>query len=46
MPHRVGEATGNPLKIGENPVAALLMQAIEGTTEKLAIIHRKTWNGG
>jgi hypothetical protein len=45
MPHRVGEAARDPLEIGENPVAPLVMQAAEGGTEELAVIHRKTWNG-
>src|SRR5438309_9424610 len=42
VPHRVREATGDALEIGENPVAPLVMQAVEGGTEELAIIHRKT----
>ena len=32
----------DPLEIGENPVAPLVMQAVEGGTEELAVIHRKT----
>src|SRR5665811_2264084 len=43
MPHRVREPAGDALEIGENPVAPLVMQAVEGGTEKLAVIHRKTW---
>jgi hypothetical protein len=32
-------------KIGENPVTPLVMQAVEGGAEELAVIHRKTRNG-
>ena len=35
----------DPLEIGENPVAPLVMQAAEGGTEEFAVIHRKTRNG-
>ena len=35
------EPAGNALEVGENPVAPLLMQAVKGTTEELAVIHRK-----
>ncbi len=45
MPHRVREPAGDALEVGENPVAPLVMQAVEGGTEELAVIHRKTWNG-
>jgi hypothetical protein len=41
MPHRVREPACDPLEIGENPVAPLIMQAAEGGTEELAVIHRK-----
>jgi hypothetical protein len=41
MPHRVREPAGDALEIGENPVAPLIMQAAEGGTEELAVIHRK-----
>src|SRR5450759_2013865 len=43
MPRGVREPARNPLEIGENPVAPLVMQAVEGGTEELAVIHRKTW---
>jgi hypothetical protein len=41
MPHRVRKAAGDALKIGENPVAPLIMQAVESGSEELAVIHRK-----
>jgi hypothetical protein len=41
MPHRVREPAGDTLEVGENPVTPLLMQAIEGGTEELTVIHRK-----
>jgi hypothetical protein len=40
------EAARNSLEVGENPVAPFVMQAAEGGTEKLAVIHRKTCKGG
>src|SRR6202035_5791423 len=45
MPGRVGKPAGDPLEVRENPVAPLVMQAVEGGAEELAVIHRKTWNG-
>ena len=45
VPDRMREPARNPLEIGENPVTPLVMQAIEGGTEELAVIHRKTWKG-
>jgi hypothetical protein len=45
MPYRMGKAARDPFEIGENPIAPLIMQAVEGGTEELAVIHRKTWNG-
>src|ERR1700716_3758691 len=41
MPHRMRETACDPLEIGENPVAPLVMQAVEGGTEELAVIQRK-----
>src|SRR6202000_967783 len=41
MPHRMREPAGDPLEIGENPVAPFIMQTAEGGTEKLTVIHRK-----
>jgi hypothetical protein len=41
----VREATRDPFKVGENAVAPLVMQAIEGGAEEFAVIHHKTWNG-
>jgi hypothetical protein len=38
----MGEPAGDPLEVGENPVAPLIMQAAEGTTKELAVIHCKT----
>ena len=46
VPHRVREPARDPLEIGENPVAPLVMQAVEGGTEELAVIHRKTCGSG
>ena len=39
VPHRMRKPAGDPLEVGENPVAAFIMQAIEGGTEELAVIH-------
>jgi hypothetical protein len=36
----------DPLEIGENPVAPLGVQLIEGVLEELAVIHRQTWDAG
>ena len=44
MPHRVGETAGDAFQIGENPIPSLIMEAGEGGTKKLAVIHRGTWN--
>ena len=41
MPHRVREPARDPLEVGENPVAPLIMQAVEGGREEGAVIHRK-----
>jgi len=41
MPHRVREPARDPLEVGENPVAPLIMQAVEGGREEPAVIHRK-----
>src|SRR6202521_538237 len=41
MPHRMRAPARDPFEIGENPVAPLVMQAVEGGTEELAVIHRK-----
>ncbi len=45
MPHRVRKPARNPLEVGKNPVAPLIMEAVEGGREELAVIHGKTWNG-
>src|SRR4029450_6919247 len=45
MPHRMREPAGDPLEVGENPVAPLIMQAVEGGREEAAVIHRKNLNG-
>jgi hypothetical protein len=42
MPHRMRKAARDPLKIGEDPVAPLVVQAVEGGTEIFAVIHRET----
>src|SRR5258705_4563251 len=44
MPHRMGESAGDPLEVGEYPIAPLIVQAAEGGSEERAVIHRKTWN--
>src|ERR1700741_3946250 len=46
VPHRMREAASDPFQIGKNPVAPLVMHAVEGGLEKLAVIHRKTWKAG
>ncbi len=45
MPHGVRKPARDPLKVGENPVAPLVMQAVESGRKELAVIHRKTLNG-
>jgi hypothetical protein len=35
------ESAGDPLEVGENPVAPLIMQAVEGGREEPVVIHRK-----
>src|ERR1700739_2216521 len=42
MPYGVRKTPGDAFKIGENPVAPLVMQAVEGATEEFTVIHRKT----
>ena len=42
MPDGVRKPAGDPLEIGENAIAPLVMQAIEGGTEELAVIHHET----
>jgi hypothetical protein len=44
MPNSVRETAGDALQIGEYAVAPLVVQAVKGRTEELALIHRKTWN--
>jgi hypothetical protein len=44
MPNRVWETASDALQIGKHPVASLVVQAVKGGAEELAIIHRKTWN--
>jgi hypothetical protein len=36
------KAARDPLEIGEDPVAPLVVQAVEGGTEIFAVIHRET----
>ena len=45
VPERMREPAGDPFEVGENAVAPLVMQAVEGGTEEFAVIHRKTWSG-
>ena len=42
MPGSVREPARDPLEIGKDPIAPLVMQAIEGGTEELAVIHHET----
>jgi len=35
------ESAGDPLEVGENPVAPLIMQAVEGGRKEPVVIHRK-----
>ena len=42
VPDRMREAARDPLEVGENPVAPLVMQAAEGGGEEFAVIHHKT----
>src|SRR5882672_3009506 len=44
VPDRMRETARDPLEIGENAVAPLIMQAAEGGAEEFAVIHHKTWN--
>jgi hypothetical protein len=44
MPHRMRETAGDAFQIGKDPIPPLVMKAIKGGTEKLAVIHRGTWN--
>jgi hypothetical protein len=37
------KAARDPFKIGEYPIAPLVVQAVEGGTEIFAVIHRETW---
>src|SRR3989442_16007024 len=46
VPDRMRKASCDPLEIGENAVAPLVMQAAEGGAEEFAVIHHKTWNEG
>ena len=41
MPGRVREPAGDPFQVGEDAVAPLVMQAAEGGSEVLAVIHRE-----
>ena len=45
MPDGVGKPARDAFQIGKNPVAPLVMQAAEGDTEVLAVIHRKPGTG-
>jgi hypothetical protein len=35
------ESAGDSLEVGEDPVALLIMQAVEGGREEPVVIHRK-----
>src|SRR5258708_602797 len=41
MPHRMWKPPRDTLKIGKTPVTPLIMEAVEGGTEELAVIHRE-----
>ncbi len=41
VPDRMRETACDPFKVGKNAVAPLVMQAVEGGTEKFAVIHHK-----
>jgi hypothetical protein len=45
VPERVREAAGNAFEVCEYPVAPFIVKAAEGGTEKLTVVHRKTWSG-
>src|SRR6202000_1703511 len=45
VPHRMREAACDPLEIGKHAIAAFVMEAVEGGTEELAVIHRQTCSG-
>jgi hypothetical protein len=36
------EAAREPFEVGENPIAALVVEAVEGGREKFAVIHHET----
>ncbi len=42
VPHGMGKPAGEPLQIGEDAIAPLVMQTVEGGTEELIVIHRKS----
>jgi hypothetical protein len=37
----MGKAAGDAFQISKNPIPSLIMEAAEGGTEKLAVIHRE-----
>jgi hypothetical protein len=40
----MGKSSRDPFEVGEDAVAPLVMQEVEGGLEKFAVIHHKTWN--
>jgi hypothetical protein len=42
----MGKAASHTFQIGENPVPPFVMETGQGGAEKLAVIHRGTWNWG
>src|SRR5690242_3567650 len=46
VPNRMREPAGDAFEIGEDAVAALVMEAAEGVIEELAVIHHEAWTGG
>ena len=42
VPDRMREAAREPFEVGENPIAALVMEAVEGGREEFAVIHHET----
>jgi hypothetical protein len=46
MPRRVGKSACDPFEVCEHTITALVMQAIKGVTEELAVIHHEIPEGG
>src|ERR1700733_4631698 len=46
VPYGVRKPSRDALKVGKNPVAPLIMQAVESGTEELTVIHRENLKTG